>query len=103
MKLKYVVPFDMITQISASSQNDSTFVMHVKLDKERKELSKGDHVFSCDQIIEFITRVYAGVRKMNNTELPVNISDSFQVQFDRKGPTQMEFDKGQTEEVKGLQ
>ena len=96
--LKYTIPIKDVTRISASSQTDNMFVLHV--DRQEKDKSrKGDNMFMSDALIEIVTRVFIAYRKITSNELPITISDTFMITIDSKGSTQLTFDRASAEEV----
>lgn len=99
MKLKYAIQLNDIQHLSTTSQNDTFVVLHVNVDKEKKETSKGDHMFYCDGIIEFITKLDLAYRKhCHGHRLNISIADSFELHINRKGPTTVAIERGEEEE-----
>eukprot|EP00043_Microstomoeca_roanoka_P019563 m.222390 g.222390 ORF g.222390 m.222390 type:complete len:1269 (+) comp17020_c3_seq1:113-3919(+) len=98
MKLKYNIALGDIQQFSTSSQSDTLVVLHVEQDREKKSTSKGDHMFYCQNVIEFGTRLDLAYRKhANNARLKMTISDSFDIHISKRGATLIEIERAEPE------
>eukprot|EP00041_Stephanoeca_diplocostata_P038229 m.1488088 g.1488088 ORF g.1488088 m.1488088 type:complete len:1281 (+) comp25186_c0_seq5:350-4192(+) len=82
-RLKFVIDLQNVVGVSMSSQGDATIVVHVN-QAQSKGQNKGDHVFICESYVEFVTRLFVAHRKKSQQDLPINISDEFDVQFTRQ-------------------
>eukprot|EP00039_Didymoeca_costata_P008037 m.107235 g.107235 ORF g.107235 m.107235 type:complete len:1313 (+) comp13919_c0_seq1:97-4035(+) len=96
-RLKYIVLLDEIQKVSCSQQNDGYFVLHVDVGTE-KGRNKGDHMFRSVDLIEILTRLYIAHNKKTGRKLNVEVSDNFDVRFDKRTPFHVSFarsDKGE--------
>ena len=100
IKVKYEIKLSDVVKVSCSSQGDTLLVIHVAMNELDKATSKGDHLFYCEPLVEFVTRLYLLFRKNNQErELPLAITDNFEVQIDRKGSVSVKIDKAEADET----
>eukprot|EP00049_Salpingoeca_infusionum_P014796 m.281237 g.281237 ORF g.281237 m.281237 type:complete len:1273 (+) comp15751_c6_seq10:306-4124(+) len=98
-QLKYQLPIDSLTGVSTSTQSDNLIVLHIDLDKERKEASKGDYLFYCNCTIEFCVWLDIAYKKLTGSTLRLDVSDTFPIHIDRKVQHTLVVERGTEEET----
>ncbi|KAK7488189.1 hypothetical protein BaRGS_00020631, partial [Batillaria attramentaria] len=78
LALKYRIPLNMVTKISASPYKDRLVVFHLQKQQENGDVltKKGDFVFSNEHMIEIVAKAYMVIQ--NLTGKPPELGSAFQ-------------------------
>ena len=99
-RLKYQLALQDVMGLSCSSQADNVLAVHCPQNKQKKELSKGDHVFYLKgSVVELVSLTALEFRKLLGKDMAINVADDLTINIDSKGGTSLSFSQGTEDQV----